>query len=87
MESPARRKDLSIDLLNKTDRTDYDMPEIAMGINQYFGHSSKSTDLGTTTFGEVTFRRVDPLRDPFQVADARLQSRLESLCESLRAKY
>ncbi len=85
MESPTLRE--STRPLHKSDRTDYDMPEIAMGINHYFGRSSKSADFGTTTFGEVTFRRVDPLRDPFQVADARLQTRLESLCETLRAKY
>ncbi len=66
---------------------DYDMQEIAMGFGRQFGDRAKRSDFGTTTLGEVTFRRIDPLRDPFQVADARLQSRLESLCETLRAKY
>jgi hypothetical protein len=66
---------------------DHDIREIAVGFGQHFGNRLKSSDFNTTTLGEVTFRRVDPLRDPFQVADARLQTRLESLCETLRAKY
>ncbi len=66
---------------------DHDIREIAVGFGQHFGNRLKGSDFGTTTLGEVTFRRVDPLRDPFQVADARLQTRLESLCETLRAKY
>jgi hypothetical protein len=82
-------------LINRTSRLedqsslahDHDIREIAVGFGKHFGSQSKSQDFGTTTLGEVTFRRVDPLRDPFQVADARLQSRLESLCETLRAKY
>jgi hypothetical protein len=65
----------------------HDIREIAVGFGLHFGSRLKNSDFGTTTHGEVTFRRVDPLRDPFQVADARLQTRLESLCESLRAKY
>ncbi len=79
--------------LNRIKRTDdrsthdHDIREIAVGFGQHFGSRLKNSDFGTTTHGEVTFRRVDPLRDPFQVADARLQTRLESLCESLRAKY
>jgi hypothetical protein len=44
-------------------------------------------NFGATTFADTTFRRVDPLREPIQVADDRLQSRLETLCETLRAKY
>jgi hypothetical protein len=67
--------------------TDHDIREVAMGFGQHFGDRTKRQDFGTTTLAEVTFRRVDPLRDPFQVADARLQTRLESLCETLRAKY
>jgi hypothetical protein len=63
------------------------MAEIAIGFGQQFGHRSKKADFGTTILGDVTYRRADPLRDPFQVADARLQTRLESLCETLRAKY
>ena len=66
---------------------DHDIREIAIGFGRQFGNRSAKPDFGTTTLGEVTFRRVDPLRDPFQVADARLQTRLESLCETLRAKY
>jgi hypothetical protein len=81
--------------LNRISRTDdrsslthdHDIREIAVGFGQHFGSRLKSSDFGTTTHGEVTFRRVDPLRDPFQVADARLQTRLESLCDTLRAKY
>ena len=41
------------------------------------GNRLKKLDFNTTTLGEVTFRRVDLLRDPFQVADARLQTRLD----------
>jgi hypothetical protein len=82
-------------LINRTSRTDgrsshamdHDIHEIAVGFGQHFGNRLKGLDFGTTTSGEVTFRRVDPLRDPFQVADTRLQTRLESLCETLRAKY
>ncbi len=66
---------------------DHDIREVAVGFGQHFGSRVKNSDFGTTTLGEVTFRRVDPLRDPFQVADARLQTRLESLCDTLRAKY
>ncbi len=82
-------------IINRISRTDarpstaidHDIREIAIGFGQRFGTDRKSQDFGTTTHADVTFRRVDPLRDPFQVADARLQTRLESLCESLRAKY
>jgi hypothetical protein len=66
---------------------DHDIREIAVGFGRQFGNRTAKPDFSTTTLGEVTFRRVDPLRDPFQVADARLQTRLESLCETLRAKY
>lgn len=75
-----------------TNRTDYDIPEIAIGFGQRFGSRVAAKDHGTTTLGAagsttVTYRRVDPLREPFQVADRRLQSRLDALCETLRAKY
>ena len=66
---------------------DHDIREIAVGFGRQFGNRTAKPDFGTTTLGEVTYRRVDPLRDPFQVADSRLQTRLESLCETLRAKY
>jgi hypothetical protein len=66
---------------------DCDIREIAVGFGRQFGNRTTKPDFGTTTLGEMTFRRVDPLHDPFQVADARLQTRLESLCETLRAKY
>ncbi len=66
---------------------DHDIREIAIGFGRQFGPAATSRDFGTATLGSVTFRRVDPLREPFQVADARLQSRLEALCETLRAKY
>ena len=46
-----------------------------------------SGDFDTTTYGRVSFRRVDPLYESSIVADARLQERLEALCETLRAKY
>ncbi|HWF43770.1 MAG TPA: hypothetical protein VG537_03920 [Candidatus Kapabacteria bacterium] len=68
---------------------DHDIAEIAIGFGR---HSTTllhgaNTDYRTTTAGPVTFRRVDPLREPLRVADARLQKHLESLCETLRAKY
>jgi hypothetical protein len=44
-------------------------------------------DFGATTIADITYRRIDPLREPLIVADERLQSRLETLCENLRAKY
>ena len=68
----------------------HDIPELAIG----FGHEQPSrflsrevNDYRSSTVGPVTFRRVDPLREPLKVADIRLQKHLESLCESLRAKY
>jgi hypothetical protein len=66
---------------------DHDIPEVAIGFGRHFGNQTAPKDFGTTTLGAVTYRRVDPLREPFQVADRRLQTRLESLCETLRAKY
>jgi hypothetical protein len=69
---------------------DYDIPEIAIGFGRIPAANLRHTqrkDFSTNTLGDVTFRRVDPLREPFQVADVRLQMRLESLCEALRAKY
>ncbi len=81
---PALHEALSTD---RTNRADYDIPEIAIGFGLHFGNPARAKDFGATTLGAVTYRRVDPLREPFQVADRRLQSRLESLCETLRAKY
>jgi hypothetical protein len=46
-----------------------------------------TNDFGTTTTGDVTYMRVDPLREATVTADARLQKRLELLCETLRSKY
>jgi hypothetical protein len=46
-----------------------------------------TNDYDTTTVGEITYMRVDPLREATVTADTRLQKRLESLCETLRAKY
>ena len=68
---------------------DHDIAEIAIGFGKQGAgklHFANS-DYRTTTTGPVTFRRVDPLREPLRVADARLQQHLESLCETLRAKY
>jgi hypothetical protein len=65
---------------------DHDIAEVAIGFGQHFGNPRRR-DFGATTFSDVTYRRVDPLREPFEVADARLQTRLETLCETLRAKY
>ena len=74
--------------------TDRDIPEIALRFGQQYrsGQSAILTptdcpDFKTSTFGEVTFRRVDPLREPLIVADQRLQKKLEVLCDTLRAKY
>ena len=64
---------------------DHDIREIAIGFGRQA--AKRPTDFGTTTMGDVTFRRVDPLREPLKVADERLQVRLEALCEILRAKY
>lgn len=71
-------------------RLDYDVREIAMSFGE--GHARSLTSVecashGTNTFGGITFQRVDPLHEPLKVADARLQSRLEVLCETLQAKY
>jgi hypothetical protein len=87
METQVITRDRTI--AHRVDRlsTDRDIQEIAVGFGRQFGNRTSKPDFGTTTLGELTFRRVDPLRDPFQVADARLQTRLESLCETLRAKY
>ncbi|HET6401833.1 MAG TPA: hypothetical protein VFH95_10580 [Candidatus Kapabacteria bacterium] len=75
------------DLTYRTARTDYDLPELATIFGQPDSATKQRKDFGATTLGAVTYRRVDPLREPFQVADRRLQTRLESLCETLRAKY
>ncbi len=68
---------------------DHDIAEIAIGFGRRFGAAPRAAaqDFGAATQGGVTFRKVDPLREPFEVADRRLQSRLETLCETLRAKY
>ena len=49
--------------------------------------NTTTIDYNASTFGEITFRRVDPLRETEVVADARLQARLEDLCSALRSKY
>ncbi|GEM_PF-2426033 len=64
----------------------HDIAEIAIGFGRQYS-SRPGQDFRTATIGEITFRRVDPLREPFQVADRRLQDRLEALSEALRAKY
>jgi hypothetical protein len=68
---------------------DHDIAEIAIGFGRHNANllHGTNTDYHTATTGPVTFRRVDPLREPLHVADARLQKHLESLCETLRAKY
>ena len=68
-----------------TYRTDCDIPEMAAAFAMR--SAKRTTDITTTTFGDITFRKVDPLREPLKVADTRLQQRLETLCETLRAKY
>lgn len=64
-----------------------DIEEVAIGFGRAFADRVPIADFGTTTRGPVTYRKVDPLREPFEVADRRLQVRLETLCEALRAKY
>ncbi len=72
---------------------DHDVAEIAIGFGRQ--HSAElsrrasqvSAGYNNSMIGGVTFRRVDPLHAPLKVADERLQSHLEMLCESLRAKY
>ncbi|HZK76335.1 MAG TPA: hypothetical protein VFD13_05445 [Candidatus Kapabacteria bacterium] len=84
---PTLREAYPAEPTYRTERTDYDIPEIAIGFGRRFGNQKIPKDFGTTTLGAVTYRRVDPLREPFQVADRRLQARLEALCETLSAKY
>ena len=76
-QAPLRQQPLS---------NDRDIAEVAIGMGKMLG-ARTARDFGTTTFGEVTYRKVDPLEEPFRVADARLQVRLEELCDLLRAKY
>ncbi len=85
IENPQFTNECAMEVLPKPISVDHDVAHIAIGFGQKLGGVRK--DFGTTTMGEVTYRRVDPLREPFAVADARLQSRLEELCETLRAKY
>jgi hypothetical protein len=67
---------------------DHDIEEVARHFGAERPRSIRDfADFSTTTIAEITFRRIDPLREPLQVADERLQSRLEALCETLRAKY
>jgi hypothetical protein len=72
---------------------DHDVPEMAIGFGRHLPaglnrlHGRNPGDYRSSMIGGVTFRKVDPLHEPLKVADARLQSHLESLCESLRAKY
>jgi len=71
----------------------HDIAEVAIGFGRQVTAQRRAADFGATTFGDLTFRRVDPpmrndpLREPLKVADQRLQVRLEELCETLRAKY
>ena len=66
---------------------DRDIEEVAIGFGRAFADRIPTINFATTTHAGVTYRRVDPLRESFEVADRRLQSRLEILCETLRAKY
>jgi hypothetical protein len=68
---------------------DHDIPELAIGFGRQPNRllNREVNDFHSTTVGSVTFRRVDPLREPLKVADIRLQRHLEDLCETLRAKY
>lgn len=87
MNNSILEKPASLDVACRSNRMDYDVAEIAIGFGRQFGNNSAVQDFRATTLGSVTFRRVDPLREPFEVADRRLQLRLEALCETLRAKY
>src|SRR5438128_140278 len=61
----------------------------ARGVEHFLSTANASTnDYNTNTFGRVSFRRVEPVREEsFMVADERLQKHLESLCEQLRSRY
>jgi hypothetical protein len=75
---------------SRDERMDYDVREIAIGFGEERPQSLSSAECagyGSTTLGDITYLRIDPLRAPFRVADTRLQSRLEALCETLRARY
>ena len=89
IEHPQFTTEAPVDVMPKAVSVDHDVAAIAIGFGQKLGAQlgGPRRDFGTTTMGEVTFRKVDPLREPFRVADARLQVRLEELCETLRAKY
>jgi hypothetical protein len=66
----------------------HDIEAVALRFGAAQGQSvADIANLGTATVSAITFRRVDPLHEPLKVADERLQSRLEELCETLRAKY
>jgi hypothetical protein len=60
----------------------------ARGIQHLLNGGVQVSDYNTNTFGSVTFRRIEetPKMEKL-VADGDLQSRLESLCATLRSRY
>lgn len=72
----------------RTVALDHDIREVTLAFGATRSRQAiEYANFGTTTIADITHRRIDPLHEPLKVADERLQSRLESLCEALRAKY
>ncbi len=80
--------------LNRIKRTDdrsthdHDIREIAVGFGQHFGSRLKKLRFWhNDSRVKSLFGASIPYGIRFRLPIARLQTRLESLCESLRAKY
>ena len=69
----------------RKDSLDRDIPEVA----QLFGAETSHASVGDQhqEFARLGGFRMDPIREPFIVADERLQSRLQALCDALRVRY
>ena len=61
------------------------------GIEHVLNLAAPISNYNTNTIGRTTFQRVEPMSRlgaaEHVVDDPRLQSKLEALCESLRARY
>ena len=58
------------------------------GIENLLASMGPVSDYNTNTMGRVSYRTVDPLpRAEIVSKDARLQTRLEELCSTLRARF
>lgn len=86
---PAREASLERDMPEVAAR--FNRPQVAaFGVEALLRTGAPSSDFNTTTYGSVTFRHVSPIAQPKEevvTLDARLQQKLEVLCESLRSKY